>query len=199
MNLKQRLAEMIKGEYSLTAPNLTSRTCQGTRRKRNRGRPFSFGAGADLQSSHPLATHGWKQVHPGVWRATIGTPERFTPVSSRLVPAQMDAFAKLPKVYAAPLPPIQGKQTTRGCMVQFPLRPDEQIFGFGLQMLSFAQRGKKKVARVNADPKMDTGDSHAPVPFYVTTEGIGILIDTARYATFYFGDARPKPTEAARG
>ena len=81
--------------------------------------------------------------------------------------------------------------------MQLPLRPNEQIFGLGLQFLSFAQRGKKKVVRVNADPKFDTGDSHAPVPFYVTTEGIGILIDTARYATFYFGDARPKPTHAA--
>jgi len=81
-------------------------------------------------------------------------------------------------------------------MVQLPLRPNEQIYGLGLQFLSFAQRGKKKVVRVNADPKFDTGDSHAPVPFYVSTEGIGVLIDTARYATFYFGDARPKPPRA---
>ena len=34
---------------------------------------------------------------------------------------------------------------------------------------------------------MDTGDSHAPVPFYVTTRGYGVLVDTARYATFYGG------------
>lgn len=152
---------------------------------------------AESPVSGPLITHDWKQVHPGVWRAAIGTPEAFTPVSNRLVPPQTEAFAKLPHVDAAPLPPIEGKQTTRGCLVQLLLQPDEQIFGFGLQFESFAQRGKKKVARVNADPKVDTGDSHAPVPFFVTTEGIGILIDTARYATFYFGDARPKPTEAA--
>jgi alpha-D-xyloside xylohydrolase len=82
-------------------------------------------------------------------------------------------------------------------MVQLPLRPGEQVYGLGLQFMSFAHRGKKKVTRVNADPKMDTGDSHAPVPFYVTTEGIGVLIDTARYASFYFGNARPKPTHAA--
>jgi len=138
----------------------------------------------------------WKRVHPGVWKATIGTPEHYTPVSSRLVPAQTEAFAKLPKVDSAPLPDLRGKQTRRGCKVQLPLRPNEQIFGLGLQFLSFAQRGKKKVVRVNADPKLDTGDSHAPVPFYVTTKGIGILIDTARYATFYFGDARPKPAHA---
>ena len=140
----------------------------------------------------------WKKIHPGVWEATIGTPERFTPVSSRLLPVQTEAFAKLPKVDAAPLPAIGGKQTKRGCKVQLPLRPNEQIFGLGLQFLSFAQRGKKKVVRVNADPRFDTGESHAPVPFYVTTEGIGILVNTARYATFYFGDARPKPTHAAR-
>ncbi|HZQ45072.1 MAG TPA: TIM-barrel domain-containing protein [Acidobacteriaceae bacterium] len=142
-------------------------------------------------------TKGWGQVHPGVWRATIGTPERFTPVSSRLVPPQTEAFARLPRVDAAPLPPIEGKQTARGCLIQLPLRADEQIFGLGLQFVSFAQRGKKKVVRVNADPKVDTGDSHAPVPFYVTTEGVGILIDTARYATFYFADTCPKPAEAA--
>ena len=141
-----------------------------------------------------FTTHSWKRVHPGVWRATIGKPERFTPVSSRLVPPQTEAFARLPDVEAAPLQPIEGKQTARGCLIQLPLRTNEQIFGLGLQFVSFAQRGKKKVVRVNADPKVDTGDSHAPVPFYVTTEGIGILVDTARYATFYFGSARPKPS-----
>ena len=138
----------------------------------------------------------WREVFPGVWKATIGTPERFTPVSSRLIPAKTEAFAKLPRVNRVPLPEIRGKRTSRGCMVQLPLRPNEQIYGLGLQFLSFAQRGKKKVVRVNADPKFDTGDSHAPVPFYVPTEGIGVLIDTPRYATFYFGDARPKPPRA---
>ncbi len=155
-----------------------------------------------LLSTEPLAAAtpensvAWKRIHPGVWKATIGTPERFTPVSSRLIPAKAEAFAKLPRVDTAPLPAIGGKQIKRGCVVQLPLRPNEQIFGLGLQFLSFAQRGKKKVARVNADPRFDTGDSHAPVPFYVTSKGIGILIDTARYATFYFGDARPKPAHA---
>lgn len=152
--------------------------------------------GAEPALSTSPAAPAWEQVHPGVWRATIGTPEWFTPVSSRLVPPQTAVFAKLPRVTAIPLPAIQGKKTKRGCVVELPLRPQEQIFGFGLQFLSFAQRGKRKVARVNADPKIDTGDSHAPVPFYVTTEGIGILIDTARYATFYLGDVRTKPTRS---
>lgn len=152
---------------------------------------------SDSAMAEPLHGNAWKLVYPGVWRATLGTPESFTPVSSRLVPPQVDAFARLPVVNAAPLPPVEGKRKRRGYTIKLPLRPGEQIFGLGLQLLSLAQRGKKKVARVNADPKSDTGDSHAPVPFYVTTEGIGIFVDTARYATFYFGDARPKPTRAA--
>jgi alpha-D-xyloside xylohydrolase len=141
----------------------------------------------------PASSAPWKQVYPGVWKAVIGIPERFTPVASRLIPAQNEAFAKLPHLDAVPLGEIRGRRTAQGCVVELPLRPNEQIYGLGLQFLSFSQRGKKKTARVNADPRLDTGDSHAPVPFYVTTEGIGVLIDTARYATFYFGDARPRP------
>ncbi|HVU46002.1 MAG TPA: TIM-barrel domain-containing protein [Terracidiphilus sp.] len=151
---------------------------------------------AETQAAATDSTAAWKRVYPGVWKATIGTPERFTPVSSRLVAPNEEAFGRLPVIDTAPLQPVEGKRIERGCLVQLPLRSGEQVYGMGLQFLSFAQRGKKKVARVNADPKFDTGDSHAPVPFYVTTEGIGILIDTARYATFYFGDARPKPTHA---
>ena len=153
-------------------------------------------AEAPTASAHHAAST-WRKVHPGVWRATLGSPEHYTPVSSRMVPPQLTAFEKLPRVDSAPLSPIAGHRIPRGFLVTLPLRPDEQVYGFGLQFLSFAQRGKKKKCRVNADPKMDTGDSNAPVPFYVTTEGIGILIDTVRYADFYFGDARPKPTEPA--
>lgn len=149
-----------------------------------------------LVESEPTRSLDWKSVYPGVWKATIGRPEPFTPVATRLVSAQAEALAKLPRVDAPPLDVIRGHITQRGCLVQLPLRAHEEIFGLGLQFLSFAQRGKKKVVRVNADPKFDSGDSHAPVPFYATTEGLGVLIDTARYATFYFGDARPRPTRA---
>lgn len=143
-----------------------------------------------------LPVSAWTLIHPGVWRATIGIPEKFTPVSSRLVSPSAPAFAALPSIGSTPEMPITAARTARGCTVRLPLKPDEQIFGLGLQLLSFSQRGGKKTVRVNADPKMDNGDSHAPVPFYVTTEGIGILVDTARYATFYLGNAHPKPTHA---
>jgi alpha-D-xyloside xylohydrolase len=145
-------------------------------------------------TSEPLTVGTWTSIHPGVWRATIGTPAPFTPGSSRLVPPHPTGFAALPRADIAPKLSIGATRSARGCTVRLPLKANEQIFGLGLQLLSFAQRGNKKTVRVNADPKMDTGDSHAPIPFYVTTGGIGILVDTARYATFYLGSAHPKPT-----
>jgi alpha-D-xyloside xylohydrolase len=80
--------------------------------------------------------------------------------------------------------------------LELELAPDELMYGFGLQLLSFQQRNKKRTVRVNADPKVDTGDSHAPVPFYVTTRGYGVLVDT--FAMQRFTAARPTPGQRRR-
>src|SRR6185437_8016630 len=68
------------------------------------------------------------------------------------------------------------------------LAPGEMIYGLGLQFKSTLQRGRKKTLRVNADPPSDAGDSHAPVPFYISNHGYGIFVDTARYLTIYCGN-----------
>jgi len=135
-----------------------------------------------------------EQVLPGVWKVTVGEPETLTPVTLRHRAPADAALAALPDVRECPLSAmaIQGKRTARGYVVQLPLLEDEQVYGLGLQLLSFNQRGLKKTLRVNSDPQADLGDSHAPVPFYVTTQGYGVFIDTARYATFYFGQAHPR-------
>lgn len=76
---------------------------------------------------------------------------------------------------------ISFKNTARGCVVEFPLKSNEQIYGFGLQLHGFNHKNSKLNLRANADPISYTGDSHAPVPFFVTTEGYGMYFDTARY------------------
>lgn len=79
--------------------------------------------------------------------------------------------------------------TSKGCILTMPLGAREQIYGLGLQLKAFNLRGKKLTIRPNADPVAATGDSHAPVPFFVSTAGYGIYVDTARYAEFYFGSS----------
>ncbi len=127
---------------------------------------------------------------PGIWRIPFGTPEKLTPVQLRHYQPARQGLAKLPAVANCPvsLAAISGRASQRGYQISLPLEPGEMVYGLGLQFQSFLQRGLKKKLRVNADPAADLGDSHAPVPFYVTTRGYGVFIDTARYATFYCGN-----------
>jgi alpha-D-xyloside xylohydrolase len=127
------------------------------------------------------------EILPGVWKITLGAPENITPVTTRHYAPAADGLAALPRVAQCPIA-VTGSISDRGTLVSIPLAPDELIYGLGLQLQSFQQRSTKKKMRVNADPIMDTGDSHAPVPFYVTSRGYGILVDTARYANFYLGN-----------
>lgn len=129
------------------------------------------------------------EVLPGIWRFRLGVPEQITPVQTRRYQPAEAALADLPEIEACPVG-VQGWSSPRGSLLSLPLAAHELVYGFGLQLLSFQQRGLKKTLRVNADARLDTGDSHAPVPFYVTSRGYGVLIDTARYASFYCGSTR---------
>lgn len=152
---------------------------------------------AEAVASQNKPDSHWQLVAPGTWKMTYGSPEAITPVKSRLVPISMEAMHRLPIVSAPgieiPIPDI----SHRGTSLALPLAAHEEIYGFGLQFFSVAHRGKKRTIRVNADPYKDTGDSHAPIPFYVSSRGYGVLVDTARYAVFYCGGSRSKPTALA--
>ena len=84
------------------------------------------------------------------------------------------------------------KTTARGCVVEFPLKADEQVYGFGLQLKGFNHKNHKLQLRTNSDPVANSGDSHAPVPFFVTTEGYGMYFDTARYVEAHCGYGKNK-------
>lgn len=137
-----------------------------------------------------------EEILPGIWRFSFGTAEDKTPVLTRRHTPAENALSNLTRVTECPIHPSQiiGHASVRGYQVELPLAPDEMVYGFGLQFHSFLQRGLKKTLRVNADPKLDTGDSHAPVPFYVTSQGYGVFVDTLRYATFYCGNKDRKGT-----
>lgn len=115
-------------------------------------------------------------------KITYGTPEDFVP--SRFAPSP-----KLPVRTLSPdsVPEITFSVSRRGCRLTLPLTAQTKIYGFGLQLNAFDHRGNKITCRVNADPRSASGDSHAPVPFFVTNEGWGLYADTARSAVFQCG------------
>lgn len=130
-----------------------------------------------------------ESIAQGVWKIKIGEPERPSPVCINCKMADERYLSELPQNGELPFSDsdIGFKITERGCILRLPLDSSERIFGFGLQLKSHDQTGKKKHLRTNSDPVSDTGDSHAPVPFYVSTKGYGVMVDTARYVTFYCG------------
>jgi alpha-D-xyloside xylohydrolase len=133
-----------------------------------------------------------RNVHPGIWTASFGSPEKHVPSQQPFVKApKKEALARLP-VAQAPfdLDQIRFSSSARGCRLELPMAAGEDIYGLGLQLKSLCHTGRKRTLRVNSDPRADTGDSHAPVPLYFSTAGYGVMIDTARYATFYCGGNR---------
>ena len=146
-------------------------------------------------------------IFPGVARLTLGEPETLTPVTLRQRPPAAASLGQWPTNRDCPLDlsAIGGRRSARGFVLELPLDDEEELYGLGLQLQSFRQRergrmGHKKMLRVNSDPLVDTGDSHAPAPFYVSTRGYSVLVDTARYATFYLGCAQhPRTATSSHG
>ncbi len=130
----------------------------------------------------------WNKVAPGIWSRVFGAPETFTARSALKAAPRWEALGEIPD---APFPfdPAAASGEVRGgrTVLRFPLRPNTPVFGLGLQFLRLDQRGRTRYLRVNSDPVQDTGETHAPVPFYVGGDGHAVLIDTARIVTIHVG------------
>jgi alpha-D-xyloside xylohydrolase len=127
-------------------------------------------------------------VAPGVKKLTSGQPEKFSPYSFCDEKPMVAEMSKLPE---PKLPfninDIKINISDRGVLVEIPLDNEEQLYGFGLQMGSFNQKGLRKKPIVNDNPSHDLGYTHAPMPFYVSNKGYGVLVNTSHYTTFYCG------------
>lgn len=141
-----------------------------------------------------------KEIANGVWQLTIGQPEGLTPVTLREIPIAYNSLKELPARQELPdlCKDIGWKQTNRGIIITLPMETGEDIYGFGLQLRSFNHTGRKRLIRVNSDPPADTGEGHAPIPFYISTAGYGLFADTFRYAAFYMGTSTEKGVSADR-
>lgn len=130
----------------------------------------------------------WKNVAPGVWKAVVGTSDKITPLGVAGIMPRLDGLKKLG---AAPFPNVLAgsvhRQGDGKTYLRFPLQRNEQLFGLGLNFKSVQQRGTIKTLHVDHYNGKDNGRTHAPVPFYVSSRGYGVLINSARYVTVYAG------------
>lgn len=122
---------------------------------------------------------------------TLGKPEKYVPSKF------CDKFNYIETDVSYSETNFKYKKTAAGFVIEFPMEDDTQIFGFGLQLMQFNHSGAKLKLSVNSDPVSKNGDSHAPVPFFVTNKGYGMYFDTARYIDCYCGKQK-KESKANR-
>ena len=120
---------------------------------------------------------------------TFGTPEPLVPS------VYCDGFRYEETPVSFQPSDFSCRQTARGFVLEFEMEEGTQVFGFGLQLKQLNHTGAKLTLSCNADPKTPNGDSHAPVPFFVTNKGYGMYFDTARTAEFYCGVAKTERAE----
>ena len=91
-------------------------------------------------------TAQWQPVFPGILKVSFGKPEKFTPVRLRFREPAHEALHRLPELTKCPISPdrIRAQQTTRGYLLKIDIAANELVYGLGLQLLSFIQRGTEK-------------------------------------------------------
>jgi alpha-glucosidase (family GH31 glycosyl hydrolase) len=130
----------------------------------------------------------WEESFPGIWQATVNQPEDFNMLSAANKPPRSETLNKKSKLQF-PLSSEEIKTFTKNgkTYLRFPLEKEEQIYGFGLNFKTVQQRGQILRLHVDHYGGNDDGRTHAPVPFFVSSKGYGVLINAARYIDVFVG------------
>lgn len=140
----------------------------------------------------------WTAVEPGVWKGVVGTPESYSLLDVAGCKPLEEGFTRLPEVS---LPPLADQITVTlqdgKTYISVPLQRKEQLYGFGLNFKTVHQRGRIMNLHVDHYDGRDDGRTHAPVPFYVSSLGYGVLVNSARYLTVYAGSGSRKDSPDA--
>ena len=145
-----------------------------------------------------MASITWTEVEPGIWKGIVGTPEDYNLLSVAGCKPSEQGFTRLPRVA---LPSLASQITADirdgKTNISIPLVKNEQLYGFGLNFQTVHQRGKILNLHVDHYGGKDTGRNHAPVPFYISSDGYGVFINSARYITVYAGSGARKDSPNA--
>jgi len=138
----------------------------------------------------------WKNEYSGIWKSVVGVPGKVNLLNVAEIQPKTEAIEKLGK-QDFPLDRLKIKAEVRGgkTYLQFPLEKEEQIYGLGLNFKNVHQRGKIYRLHMDHYGGRDNGRTHAPVPFYVSSKGYGVLINAAKYIDIYVGTGLRKDSK----
>lgn len=138
----------------------------------------------------------WIEIAPGVWSAQIGETESMSFRDLAGAPPRTEAMAEMGE---ATFPfaqtktfgqVINGKRTS----VRLPLGATEQVYGLGMQFRNMNRRGQVYHLRTDHYGG-NLGRTHAPSPFYITSDGYGVLFNTVKWISVYPGVGNRKDSE----
>lgn len=138
----------------------------------------------------------WKEVNPGIWKAVVGTPESYNLLKVSGVQPYAEGLEKLGETnFPLAKDDITYKRVDGKTYLRFPLTKEEQLYGFGLNFKTVNQRGRILNLHVDHYDGKDNGRTHAPTPFYVSSKGYGVFINSARYLQIYAGSSVLRDSE----
>ncbi len=128
------------------------------------------------------------KIAPGIWKIVYGEQEKIKPGDFKEKPLENE----LNKMAASENGPaflkyIKYNVEQGGIVAELPLEDNERIYGFGLQVNTLEQRGMRREIRTNSWIVGNIGFTHAPLPFYISSKGYGVLVNSSRYVNFYLG------------
>ncbi|MDB4582302.1 DUF5110 domain-containing protein [Draconibacterium sp.] len=130
----------------------------------------------------------WNETFPGVWETEVNQPEDFNLLlAANKAPRSETLNKKTTQDFPIPTDEIKAFTKNGKTYLRFPLEREEQIYGFGLNFKTVQQRGRIMRLHMDHYGGKDDGRTHAPVPFYVSSKGYGVLINAARYIDVYIG------------
>ena len=141
----------------------------------------------------------WEQVMPGIWKASIG--EMGLNPLDYANPPKSEAIKEMGnRQFPFSKNSTYSQQIPNRTSIRLPLDETEKIYGLGLEFEGINRRGN--VYTLKVDHYGGTmGYTHAPVPFYVSSKGYGVLINSSQRVKMYVGvgnrkdSKRPEPID----
>jgi alpha-D-xyloside xylohydrolase len=144
-------------------------------------------SGAEPTTIDQMKSISWKEIAPGVWSGQVGAVDPFTFRTTAGGTPKTDALSQLG---ATPFPfpgeSTRGETSNGRTSVRLPLQTHEQIYGLGMQFRNMNRRSQVYHLRTDHYGGL-LGRTHAPVPFYISSDGYGVLFNTINWISVYPG------------
>lgn len=135
----------------------------------------------------------WEKVLPGIWKATLG--EMGLNALDFTYPPKIEALKELGD-YPFPFNKEETYSllTQRRASLRLPLEKTENIYGLGLEFDGINRRGNVYTLKVDHYGGIK-GYTHAPVPFYISSKGYGVLINSSQRVKIHVGIGNRKDSK----